>query len=178
MDPYWLLSMSFRFGLQLHHHENKKFRNSRGSYLKRIRHWLGLTKTKSQNGEWTNIKLTNLSNFSDKFQQNLNIVLKNFAYEDKLWKAQRTDCKSIMEKEDLDSPMHEHMLMIGTVSPIDTILILFISVCTALLSEGLTYLLVYRTQHYKKLKAEVGLLYWWTFTIKEVFHQGLNIFLV
>ena len=64
-----------------------------------------------------------------------------------------------MEKEDLDSPMHEHMLMIGTVSPIDTILILFISVCTALLSEGLTYLLVYRTQHYKKLKAEVGLLY-------------------
>ncbi|CAH3037480.1 calcium load-activated calcium channel-like [Pocillopora verrucosa] len=37
----------------------------------------------------------------------------------------------------------------------DTILILFISVATALLSEGITYLLVYRTDKYKKLTAEV-----------------------
>ncbi|XP_072046072.1 calcium load-activated calcium channel-like [Amphiura filiformis] len=37
----------------------------------------------------------------------------------------------------------------------DTILIVFISVCTALLSEGITYLLVYRTETYKKLKSEV-----------------------
>ncbi|XP_071948088.1 calcium load-activated calcium channel-like [Antedon mediterranea] len=37
----------------------------------------------------------------------------------------------------------------------DTLLIVFISVCTALLSEGITYLLVYRTETYKKLKAEV-----------------------
>ncbi|XP_071802385.1 calcium load-activated calcium channel-like [Asterias amurensis] len=37
----------------------------------------------------------------------------------------------------------------------DTILIVFISVCTALLSEGITYALVYRTDTYKKLKAEV-----------------------
>lgn len=37
----------------------------------------------------------------------------------------------------------------------DTILIVFISVCTALLGEGLTWLLVYRTEKYQKLKAEV-----------------------
>ncbi|KAK2156200.1 hypothetical protein LSH36_219g01009 [Paralvinella palmiformis] len=37
----------------------------------------------------------------------------------------------------------------------DTLLILFISVATAFLGEGLTWLLVYRTDKYKKLKAEV-----------------------
>ncbi|XP_012941615.1 calcium load-activated calcium channel [Aplysia californica] len=37
----------------------------------------------------------------------------------------------------------------------DCILIVFISVCTALLGEGLTWLMVYRTEKYKKLKAEV-----------------------
>ncbi|XP_032814880.1 calcium load-activated calcium channel isoform X2 [Petromyzon marinus] len=37
----------------------------------------------------------------------------------------------------------------------DTILIVFISVCTALLAEGITWALVYRTEKYKKLKAEV-----------------------
>ncbi|XP_074654876.1 calcium load-activated calcium channel-like [Tubulanus polymorphus] len=37
----------------------------------------------------------------------------------------------------------------------DTFLILFISICTALLGEGLTWLMVYRTDKYKKLKAEV-----------------------
>eukprot|EP00066_Takifugu_rubripes_P028750 XP_011618016.1 PREDICTED: transmembrane and coiled-coil domain-containing protein 1 isoform X1 [Takifugu rubripes] len=37
----------------------------------------------------------------------------------------------------------------------DTILIVFISVCTALLAEGITWVLVYRTEKYKKLKAEV-----------------------
>lgn len=37
----------------------------------------------------------------------------------------------------------------------DTLLILFISVCTALLGEGLTWLLVYRTENYQKLKMEV-----------------------
>lgn len=37
----------------------------------------------------------------------------------------------------------------------DTLLILFISVCTALLGEGLTWLMVYRTDKYQKLKAEV-----------------------
>ncbi|XP_070582285.1 calcium load-activated calcium channel-like [Ptychodera flava] len=37
----------------------------------------------------------------------------------------------------------------------DTLLIVFISVCTALLAEGITYLLVYRTEKYKKLKSEV-----------------------
>jgi len=37
----------------------------------------------------------------------------------------------------------------------DTLLILFISIATALLGEGLTWLLVYRTDKYKKLKAEV-----------------------
>jgi uncharacterized membrane protein (DUF106 family) len=37
----------------------------------------------------------------------------------------------------------------------DTLLILFISICTALMGEGLTWLMVYRTEKYKKLKAEV-----------------------
>ncbi|XP_037105471.1 calcium load-activated calcium channel isoform X2 [Syngnathus acus] len=37
----------------------------------------------------------------------------------------------------------------------DTILIVFISVCTALLAEGITWVLVYRTDKYKRLKAEV-----------------------
>ncbi|KAJ8038519.1 Calcium load-activated calcium channel [Holothuria leucospilota] len=37
----------------------------------------------------------------------------------------------------------------------DTLLIVFISICTALLSEGITFLLVYRTETYKKLKGEV-----------------------
>lgn len=37
----------------------------------------------------------------------------------------------------------------------DAVLILFISMFTALLGEGLTWLMVYRTEKYKKLKAEV-----------------------
>lgn len=37
----------------------------------------------------------------------------------------------------------------------DTLLILFISIATALLGEGMTWLLVYRTDKYKKLKTEV-----------------------
>ncbi|XP_012284678.1 calcium load-activated calcium channel [Orussus abietinus] len=37
----------------------------------------------------------------------------------------------------------------------DTVLIVFISICTALLGEGLTWLMVYRTEKYQKLKAEV-----------------------
>jgi len=37
----------------------------------------------------------------------------------------------------------------------DTLLIVFISTTTALASEGLTWLLVYRTEKYKKLKNEV-----------------------
>ena len=37
----------------------------------------------------------------------------------------------------------------------DRLLIVFISICTALLCEGLTWVLVYRTEKYKKLKAEV-----------------------
>ncbi|KAL9930061.1 LOW QUALITY PROTEIN: calcium load-activated calcium channel [Glossina fuscipes fuscipes] len=37
----------------------------------------------------------------------------------------------------------------------DTILIVFISICTAFLGEGLTWLLVYRTEKYQKLKSEV-----------------------
>lgn len=37
----------------------------------------------------------------------------------------------------------------------DTILIVFISICTALLGEGLTWVLVYRTEKYQKLKGEV-----------------------
>ena len=36
----------------------------------------------------------------------------------------------------------------------DTLLILGISVCTALLGEGFTWLLVYRTEKYQKLKLE------------------------
>lgn len=34
----------------------------------------------------------------------------------------------------------------------DTLLIVFISVCTALLAEGITWVLVYRTDKYKRLK--------------------------
>ena len=56
-------------------------------------------------------------------------------------------------------PLSPPMMLIGSVSPVDTILILFISICTALLSEALTYVLVYRTRHYKKLKAEVCCLF-------------------
>merc|ERR1712083_372156 len=37
----------------------------------------------------------------------------------------------------------------------DTLLILFISICTALLGEGVTWLLVYRTEKYQKLKTEI-----------------------
>ena len=37
----------------------------------------------------------------------------------------------------------------------DTLLILFISTTTALASEGLTWVFVYRTEKYKKLKNEV-----------------------
>nr|XP_002730595.1 PREDICTED: transmembrane and coiled-coil domains protein 1-like [Saccoglossus kowalevskii] len=37
----------------------------------------------------------------------------------------------------------------------DTLLIVFISICTALLAEGITFLLVYRTEKYQKLKSEV-----------------------
>ncbi|KAL5237190.1 calcium load-activated calcium channel isoform X1 [Rhopalosiphum maidis] len=37
----------------------------------------------------------------------------------------------------------------------DTFLIVFISICTALLGEGLTWLLVYRTEKYQKLKVEI-----------------------
>ncbi|KAL1458554.1 hypothetical protein WDU94_008692 [Cyamophila willieti] len=37
----------------------------------------------------------------------------------------------------------------------DTLLIVFISICTALLSEGLTWLMVYRTEKYQKLKTEI-----------------------
>jgi hypothetical protein len=37
----------------------------------------------------------------------------------------------------------------------DALLIVFIAFCTALFGEGLTYLLVYRSEHYKKLKAEI-----------------------
>jgi uncharacterized membrane protein (DUF106 family) len=37
----------------------------------------------------------------------------------------------------------------------DTILILVISICTALLGEGVTWALVYRTEKYQKLKLEI-----------------------
>lgn len=37
----------------------------------------------------------------------------------------------------------------------DTILILVISIFTALLGEGVTWLLVYRTEKYQKLKTEI-----------------------
>ncbi|KAK3788196.1 hypothetical protein RRG08_016598 [Elysia crispata] len=37
----------------------------------------------------------------------------------------------------------------------DCILIVCISICTAFLGEGLTWVMVYRTDKYKKLKAEV-----------------------
>ena len=37
----------------------------------------------------------------------------------------------------------------------DTLLIIVISICTALFAEGVTYILVYRTEKYKKLKASI-----------------------
>lgn len=37
----------------------------------------------------------------------------------------------------------------------DTLLIIFIAVCTALLGELLTYVLVYRSDQYKRLKSEM-----------------------
>jgi uncharacterized membrane protein (DUF106 family) len=37
----------------------------------------------------------------------------------------------------------------------DTLLILIISICTALLGEGVTWVLVYRTEKYQKLKIEI-----------------------
>ena len=37
----------------------------------------------------------------------------------------------------------------------DSFLIIFISFFTALLSEGLSWLLIYRTEKYKNLKSEV-----------------------
>nr|ACO11139.1 Transmembrane and coiled-coil domain-containing protein 1 [Caligus rogercresseyi] len=37
----------------------------------------------------------------------------------------------------------------------DTLLIVFISFCTVLLGEGLTWLLVYRSEKYQKLKGEI-----------------------
>ncbi|XP_055319363.1 calcium load-activated calcium channel [Sitodiplosis mosellana] len=37
----------------------------------------------------------------------------------------------------------------------DTVLIIFISLCTAFLGEGLTWLLVYRTDKFQKLKTEI-----------------------
>ncbi|CAD6192223.1 unnamed protein product [Caenorhabditis auriculariae] len=37
----------------------------------------------------------------------------------------------------------------------DCLLIIAIAVCTALAGEGITYLLVYRSEHYKRLKAEM-----------------------
>ena len=37
----------------------------------------------------------------------------------------------------------------------DAILILVISICTAFLGEGLTWLLVYRTEKYQRLKADI-----------------------
>jgi len=37
----------------------------------------------------------------------------------------------------------------------DTLLILCISVCTAFMGEGLTWLLVYRTEKYQKLKLTI-----------------------
>ncbi len=37
----------------------------------------------------------------------------------------------------------------------DTLLIIFISTFTVLLSEGLSWILIYRTEKYKKLQAEV-----------------------
>ena len=37
----------------------------------------------------------------------------------------------------------------------DSLLIIFISLFTALLSEGLSWLLIYRTEKYKKLQSEV-----------------------
>jgi len=38
---------------------------------------------------------------------------------------------------------------------VDAVFIIFISVCTALLGEGITWFLVYKTEKYQQLKAEV-----------------------
>jgi len=37
----------------------------------------------------------------------------------------------------------------------DAVLIIFIAICTALLGEGLTYVLVYRSDKYKRLKTDI-----------------------
>lgn len=37
----------------------------------------------------------------------------------------------------------------------DSLVIVFISIFTAFLGEGVTYLLVYRTEKYQKLKTEI-----------------------
>ena len=37
----------------------------------------------------------------------------------------------------------------------DSLLIVFVSFCTAFLSEGILYVLVYRTDHYTRLKTEI-----------------------
>ncbi|VDP46543.1 unnamed protein product, partial [Soboliphyme baturini] len=37
----------------------------------------------------------------------------------------------------------------------DSLLIIFISICTAFIGEGLTYLLVYKSDRYKRLKTEI-----------------------
>lgn len=37
----------------------------------------------------------------------------------------------------------------------DGLLIIFISMCTALLSEGFSWLFIYRTEKYQRLQAEV-----------------------
>jgi len=51
----------------------------------------------------------------------------------------------------LDSLLQEKQVVMWA----DTILILVISICTALLGEGVTWLLVYRTEKYQKLKQEI-----------------------
>lgn len=37
----------------------------------------------------------------------------------------------------------------------DCLLIIFIATCTAVIGEALTYVLVYRSEHYKRLKNEM-----------------------
>lgn len=37
----------------------------------------------------------------------------------------------------------------------DYLLIIFIATCTAIIGEALTYVLVYRSEHYKRLKNEM-----------------------
>ncbi len=37
----------------------------------------------------------------------------------------------------------------------DSILIIFISLFTAMLSEGLSYIMIYRTENFKRLQSEV-----------------------